>query len=171
MRRSPQPPPPADAGAVEPAPPASPSDATAAAAAEWEGMYTEGKTPYSPQTLPSVLALIRKHLPPHPHTLVDVGAGYGRFARSCAELGLGRRIVAVEPTASGCARLAELRDSLSGAGGVAVEVARETAQGFGWAAAFPRDAARADLVLFDSVLSFVPEPDRLFERGDQRIKN
>jgi len=102
---------------------------------------------------PSVQEVMRQHAPPGLQLAVDVGAGSGRGARWLArELGC-RRVVAVEPTASGCQHLRTIADSLAPQ---SLAVVHATAQGFDWDSV----AGQTDLVLFDSVLSCIPKHER-----------
>ena len=131
----------------------SPSTGVEGAAAEWEEMFAGGKMPYTEAPFPSVQEVIRQHAPPGPQLAVDVGAGSGRGARWLVRELESRRVVAVEPTASGCEHLQVIAESLAPQ---SLAVVRATAQGFDWGSV----AGQADLVLFDSVLSFIPEHER-----------
>lgn len=123
------------------------------AAAEWEEMFVGGKMPYTEAPFTSVQEVIREHAPPGLQLAVDMGAGSGRGARWLVrELGC-RRVVAVEPTDSGCQHLRSIAESLAPQ---SLAVVRATAQGFDWGSV----AGQVDLVLFDSVLSFIPEHER-----------
>lgn len=126
-----------------------------AAAAEWEEMFVEGKMPYEEDPFPSIQEILREHVPQREKVVaVDVGAGSGRGSRWLARELRCSKVFAVEPTASGCETLAKI------AGGFApgtIEVVRDTALSWEWARA--RDMG-ADLVLFDSVLNFVPADEQ-----------
>lgn len=136
------------------------------AASDWEELFVDGKMPYTDEPFPSVQAIIEMHLAPEGsrHLAIDVGAGSGRAVRWLLEkLGF-QKVIAVEPTKNGCQTL---KGIASDRAVDAVRVIHDTAQA-GLAGLVNDDshAGCADLILWDSVLSFLPESDRASALAD-----
>lgn len=132
------------------------------AAAEWEDMFAGGKMPYTEEPFPSVQAIIEKHLALAASELVaiDVGAGSGRAVRWMLQKLAFQTVVAIEPTKNGCQALRDVLTRYSPSG--SARTIEDTAQhGLSGLVRERNLVGKADLILWDSVLSFLPEADRV----------
>ena len=115
-------------------------------AAEWNLMYVEGKQPFGPTPFAKLDAILMEHCKEGGHVL-DLGAGYGRDAIYLAKEHQ-CRVRAVDPAAEGINAI----NAVAAECGLAVEGECAFIEDYQF------DAGVYDMVLMDSVLSFL-EPD------------
>lgn len=121
------------------------SEQTRLEVSEWDGEYAGGKQPFGASVFPGVDKLLTAHVPAG-GTVIDLGCGYGRDSIFLAKE-LQCKVTGVEPAVEGSKALADA----AAAHGLPIKVICAFLEEFD----FLSVACSSDMVLMDSVLSFI----------------